>query len=213
MKFSYKNLYLFFFLFCVIISCNKKQETLPYYNTPDFEPVWNPAKDTKLHTISAFSFINQNGEIITDKNLEEKITIVNFIFTTCGGICPDMTKNLRTVQDTFAKDNIVCFLSHSVKPWEDSVPRLKEFAGIYGINEKKWNLVTGNKADIYTLARKAYFAEEDAGFNKDSTEFLHTENVLLIDKNKHIRGLYKGTLPLDMQHLITDISILEKEEN
>ena len=211
MNSSTKNISIFIFIISLMLACNKKQETLPYYNTPDFEPVWNPCKEMKLHSIPAFSFTNQSNQKITDKNLERKITIVNFIFTTCGGICPDMTRNLRVVLDTFASDNLIQFQSYSVKPWEDSVTRLKEFADIYSLNEKKWNLLTGDKATIYELARKAFFAEEDAGYNKDSTEFLHTENVLLIDKNKHIRGLYKGTLPLDMQHLITDINILKKE--
>lgn len=196
---------------CSILACQQKNETLPFYATPDFEPTWNPKHPENLHTISSFSCINQNGKIITDKNLVGKITIVNFIFTSCGGICPDMTRNLRTIQDTFLQNPAIHFLSYSVKPWEDSVTRLKEFANIFGINEKKWDLLTGDKTQIYTLARKSYYAEEDAGLNKDSSAFLHTENVLLIDKNKHIRGLYKGTLPLDMQHLISDIHCLINE--
>ncbi len=197
---------------CLCNACHKKTESLPYYNTPDFEPVWKPSKSVELHSIPAFSFINQKGKQVTDKSLEGNITIVNFIFTTCGGICPDMTKNLRTVLDTFANDADIRFQSYSVKPWEDSVPRLQEFAAIYGIKDAKWDLLTGDKSAIYTLARTGYFAEEDAGYNKDSTEFLHTENVVLIDKNKHIRGLYKGTLRLDMLHLITEIKILKREQ-
>lgn len=194
------------------IACQQQPESLPFYNTPDFEPVWKPSPSVELHNIPAFSLTNQNGKTVTDKSLDGNITIVNFIFTTCGGICPDMTKNLRTVLDTFAHDADIRFQSYSVKPWEDSVSRLREFAAIYGIEETKWDLLTGDKAAIYTLARQGYFAEEDAGFNKDSTEFLHTENVVLIDRNRHIRGLYKGTLRLDMQHLISDIELIRKEQ-
>lgn len=199
---------------CLIsIACKRNEERLPYYNTPSFEAEWDLNKVSDLHYIPAFRFRDQHNAWISDEDLKGKITLVNFIFTRCGGICPDMTRNLRTVQDTFAGSSDVQFFSYSVKPWEDSIPRLKEFAAYSGIRENNWHLLTGAKAEIYALARKGYFAEEDAGYNKDSTAFLHTENVVLIDGKKRIRGLYKGTLPLDMQHIIADIRILRKEED
>jgi protein SCO1/2 len=194
-------------------ACQENGTTLPYYNTPDFEPVWNPESGTTLHSVPAFSFLNQNKKTISNADLEGKITLVNFIFTSCGGICPDMTHNLRAVQQKFSSDKKVQFISYSVKPWEDTPDKLEEFAINSGIENGNWNLLTGDKATIYALARQGYFAEEDAGYNKDSTEFLHTENVLLIDGNKHIRGIYKGTLPLDMDHIASDIAILEKERD
>jgi len=186
MKVKQTHLLLFLLIGCFYSACQRTAAYLPYYSTPDFEPVWKPSKSAEIHSVPAFSLTNQNGKTVTDKSLEGKITIVNFIFTTCGGICPDMTKNLRTVLDTFTNDNEIRFQSYSVKPWEDSVPRLKEFAAIYGITDTRWDLLTGDKAAIYTIARQGYFAEEDAGYNKDSTEFLHTENVVLIDKNNNL---------------------------
>ena len=144
-------------------------------------------------------------------DIEGKIHVANFIFTSCGSICPTMTRHLKLVQDEFRSDTTVVLLSYSVTPWIDTVDKLKIFADKNGINSTNWHLLTGNKSEIYTLARQSYFAEEDLGFTKDSTEFLHTEHVLLVDKNKRIRGIYNGTLQLEAEQLIEDIKTLTKE--
>ena len=122
-----------------------------------------------------------------------------------------MTRHLKLVQDEFRNDTTVVLLSYSVTPWIDTVDKLKIFADKNGINSTNWHLLTGNKGEIYTLARQSYFAEEDLGFTRDSTEFLHTEHVLLVDKNKRIRGIYNGTLQLEAEQLIEDIKTLTKE--
>jgi protein SCO1/2 len=201
---------------CMInCSCQEKKQPLPYYNTPDFTPLFVPegkkAADLVQHTISAFSFTDQHGSTITSQQVAGKIHVANFIFTSCSSICPVMTKHMQLLQQAFEHDTGVVLLSYSVTPWVDSVNRLKQYANNNGINSPNWHLLTGDKNQIYTLARQSYFAEEDLGFSKDSTDFLHTEHILLVDKTQRIRGIYNGTLQLDMEQLIADIRTLQKE--
>jgi protein SCO1/2 len=163
------------------------------------------------HTIGDFAFTDQHGATITQQNIEGKIHVANFIFTSCGSICPVMTSHLKLLQSTFEKDSNVVLLSYSVTPWIDSVPRLQQYAVNNDIHSKNWHLLTGSKSTIYTLARTAYFAEEDLGFTKDSTQFLHTEHIILVDKTKRIRGVYNGTLLLEAEQLVKDIKVLLAE--
>lgn len=187
---------------------------LPYYITPDFAPLWidNHSKrlDT-IHQISPFSFVDQNGNTITEKDIAGRIYVANFFFTSCPGICPQVTKNLKLVQDAFINDSFVMLLSHTVSPSIDNINVLRRYGINYGIQDYKWHLLTGNKEKLYSIARKSYFADEDLGFQKNSNDFLHTENVLLIDQKRRIRGIYKGTSPIEMQHIISDIRVLEQE--
>lgn len=200
-------------VFIFFSGCSKKQTSeLPYYNSPDFTPHWvDKYESENMHRVSSFSFINQNGNTITNDDLNGKIYLANFFFTVCPGICPTMTKNLIKVQEKFGADNDVKLISYSVMPWADSIAILKNYERSYNINGRMWNLVTGSTKEIYELARKSYFAEEEAGYNSDSTEFLHTEHVLLVDRNGHLRGVYNGTLPLEIDRMIEDLNILKKE--
>ena len=190
----------------LLLCCGQKQTALPYYNTPDFTPLFSA--DRAKHTIANFSFTDQNGRQVTQKTIEGKIHVADFIFTSCGSICPVMTDNLKSVSNTF---NDVVLLSFSVTPWIDSVAKLKKYTTAKNISNPNWHFLTGSQAAIYNLARTSYFAEEDLGFTKDSTEFLHTEHILLIDKNKRIRGIYNGTLKLETEQLIKDIRQLQAE--
>jgi protein SCO1 len=207
----------FFLCISLLISCaEKKQEPqLPYYNTPEFTPEFftsdKKATETITHIIPPFSFTDQNGKQVTQKDIEGKIHVANFIFTRCGSICPIMTRHMKLVQDAFHNNPNVVMLSYSVTPWVDSVARIKAYADNNAITSANWHLLTGNKGDIYTLARQSYFAEEDLGFTKDSTDFLHTEHILLVDKTKRIRGIYNGTLQLEAEQLIKDITELLKQ--
>ena len=205
---------------CSITSCahNKKHTIdLPYYNEPTFTPVFlkGSSKIEKEinHTIADFSLLNQDSILVNQNIFKNKIQIANFIFTSCGSICPIMTKNLKIVSDKFQKDSNVVFLSYSVTPWIDKPGVLKKFKNNYNITNKNWEFLTGSKSEIYTLARQSYFAEEDIGFSKDSTEFLHTEHIILVDKTKRIRGIYNGTLQLEMEQLIEDINSLKQADN
>jgi protein SCO1 len=199
------------------VSCNKKETiTLPYYNTPDFNPIFledAAAVESQItHHIGDFSLLNQDNQIITEKNIEGKIHVANFIFTSCVSICPKMTNLMKRVDQTFQHDDDVKILSYSVTPWIDSVETLHRYADEKGINSRNWHLLTGSRSKIYELARRSYFAEEDLGFTRDSTEFLHTEHFLLVDRNKRIRGIYNGTLQLEINQLIEDIRALKEEE-
>lgn len=199
-----------------IVSCQNKvsQNTLPYYNTANFDPQFlipNDADKKIHHVIANFSMIDQYNRSITQKDIEDKIHIANFFFTSCGSICPKMTTNLLAVQDLLKKEKDIVLLSYSVMPWEDSVPVLQSFAKEYKITAPNWHLLTGKKEEIYELARKSYFAEENIGFAKNTNEFLHTEHILLVDKNKKIRGIYNATLELEIQQLIKDIYVLKEE--
>ena len=200
---------------CIIIfltCCNNLSVTkLPYFISPDFTPNWINyySKNDSLHKIEDFSFINQNNKIIDNSYIKNKIVVSNFFFTTCPSICPNMTSNLKILQEKFNHTEEVIILSHSVTPWIDSVTKLKSYEKLYNINSKTWHLLTGDKNKIYNLARKSYFAEEELGLNKSSNEFLHTEMVFLIDKNSHIRGIYNGTVKLEIKRLLEDIAILK----
>lgn len=185
---------------------------LPYYDHPDFTPIWNPENRDTLHRVASFEFINQNNQLVNDSTVQGKIYLVNFFFTTCGSICPKMMRNMERVQNHFEKNSDVLFISHTVTPWLDSVAALKKYEENFDIIENKWHLVTGNKTALYDLARTSYFVEEEPGFTKDSTEFLHTEHFVLVDRNRHLRGLYNGTLELEMDRIIEDIELLLTED-
>ena len=161
----------------------------------------------KYHTISDFSLTNQNGETITQEDYKDKIYIADFFFTTCPTICPIMTKNMADLQKELKGDEVM-LLSHSVTPEIDSVAQLKKYALEKGVDDSKWNLVTGDKKQIYELARKSYLAVKTDG-DGGSFDMIHTENFILVDKERRIRGFYDGTKKEDMEQLLQDLEILK----
>lgn len=203
------------FFFSCILKQREASISLPYYNDPDFTPLFisnaNDLDKKITHTIDTFSFLNQDSIHITQSIFENKIHVANFIFTSCGSICPVMTSNFKIVANAFNKDSSVVMLSYSVTPWIDKPYVLKKYIQKNGITNLNWQFLTGNKTEIYKLARQSYFAEENIGYSKDSSQFLHTEHVILVDKHKRIRGIYNGTLALEMQHLVEDIKSLQSE--
>jgi len=204
MKFN--SLILFLLL---IVGCNDNKERLPYYNTPDFTPKWEMQNEKTFHQIRPFKLINQENESFTEKDIEGKICVVDFFFTTCPGICLKMTNSMSNIEKEFTNDDKILLLSHSVTPVKDSVPVLKQYAKDKKVNFQRWKLLTGNKNEIYDLGRKYYFVEEDEGVKKDDDIFLHTENFILIDKQRHIRGIYNGLDPNSIKNLIRDINVLK----
>jgi len=162
----------------------------------------------KYHTIGDFALINQNGKTITQEDYEGKIYVADFFFTTCPTICPLMTKNMAEIQDHIIEDDEVLLLSHSVTPEIDSVAQLKKYAEEKGVDDTKWNLVTGDKKQIYELARKSYLAVQTDG-NGGPFDMIHTENFILVDKEKRIRGFYDGTKEEEMNKLLEDLAILK----
>lgn len=159
------------------------------------------------HKISDFSLTNQNGETVTQSKYDNKIYVADFFFTTCQSICPIMTKNMKDIQDKLIKDSEVLLLSHTVFPEIDSVEVLKKYAVENQVIDSKWDLVTGDKKEIYDLARKSYLAAKDNSFGE--YEMIHTENFVLIDKKKQIRGFYDGTNKEEIDRLYKDIKILK----
>jgi len=164
----------------------------------------------KYHKIANFSLTNQNGKTITQNDYKDKIYVADFFFTTCQTICPIMTDHMADVQKAIINDDDVMLLSHSVTPKIDSVAQLKRYAIKKGVNDAKWNLVTGDKKQIYELARKSYLAVKTAG-DGGPFDMVHTENFMLIDKKRQIRGFYDGTNTEDIDKLLEDIKILKEE--
>ncbi|MCO4821813.1 MAG: SCO family protein [Flavobacteriaceae bacterium] len=162
----------------------------------------------KYHKIADFSLTNQNGKVISQENYKDKIYVADFFFTTCQTICPVMTKNMAEVQKQFISDPEILLLSHTVTPEIDTVEQLKRYATDKGVLDDKWNLVTGSKKEIYDLARKSYMAVKADPLTTDYG-MIHTENFMLIDKERQVRGFYDGTNPEDIKLLIKDIKKLK----
>ena len=189
------------------------KKKLPIMNPSDVNPELVDSTVqfiSKYHTINDFSFINQNGKIITQKDYANKIYVADFFFTTCKTICPIMTSNMGDVQKAFLKNPKVMLLSHSVLPDQDSVAVLKKYAIEKGVIDTKWNLVTGNKKEIYYLARKSYLAVK-TGKPSEMYDMVHTENLILVDVKRRIRGFYDGTKKEEIKRLIGDINFLLTE--
>ena len=190
----------FFFLFSIITiaffySVLKPKKSLQIYNPSDINPELVDSTVqyiAKNHTIGDFKFTNQNGKAITQKDYEGKIYVADFFFTTCPTICPKMTNNMAWLQNQIKNNPKVMLLSHSVTPDIDSVSVLKKYALSKGVVDRKWNLVTGDKKAIYYIARKSYLAVK-TGKPEEMYDMVHTENFVLIDSKKRIRGFYDGT--------------------
>ena len=194
-------------------SALKPQKTLPIYNPADVNPELVDSTvqyKSKYHTIADFSFVNQNGDTITQKNYEGKIYVADFFFTTCGSICPKMTTNLEEVQKAVLNNPKVMLLSHTVFPEVDSIPVLKEYAVKHHVVDSKWNLVTGDKKEIYTMARKSYLAVK-LGRPAQLYDMVHTENFVLVDQKRRVRGFYDGTNKEEIKRLLEDINFLSQE--
>jgi len=195
----------------IIYSILKPEKVLPVYQPAQ---VSTELVDTtiqhqkKYHKIADFSLTNQNGKIITQKDYKDKIYVADFFFTTCQTICPIMTKNMHEVQKQFITDDEVMILSHTVTPDIDTVAQLKRYSKEKNVNALKWNLVTGDKKQIYELARKSYLAVKDDG-DGGPFDMIHTENFMLIDKERQIRGFYDGTDMEEIERLIDDIKTLK----
>ena len=216
--YKYRKFFILLIVFSLVTislfySALKPQKTLPIYNPADVNPELVDSTiqyKSKYHTIADFSFINQNGDTITQKNYEGKIYVADFFFTTCGSICPKMSTNLVEVQKAVLNNPKVMLLSHTVFPEVDSVSVLKAYAVKYGVVDSKWNLVTGDKKEIYTMARKSYLAVK-LGRPDQLYDMVHTENFVLVDQKRRVRGFYDGTKKEDITRLLEDIDFLSKE--
>lgn len=207
-----RRLILYSMVLQVFVCCQQKpRRILPYYNDASFTPHFFESVPPGFHQVKPFQLTTHTNQSFTEKDLDGKISVVNFFFTSCPGICPRMAINMKALQDSFLTDKNVQLLSHSVMPETDDVATLARYAVAKNVNSQRWLLLTGDQSMIYTLGRKFYFVEEDLGEKRDSAEFLHTENFVLVDKNRHIRGIYNGLNISSVVELVKDIRELAKE--
>jgi protein SCO1 len=203
---------LIFLILVVLISCSDKQ--LPFYNSSEFTPEWiskNDPKFNSIHTINNFKLTNQDGETVSSSDLKNNIYVADFFFTSCTSICPIMTNNMKKIYEKFSNEDKVKILSFTVDPETDDVKKLKEYSDKLGVNNDRWNFLTGSKKDIYTVARKSFFADDDTGLPVGESDFIHTEKFILVDNKNRIRGVYNGTTDEEISRLEEDINILKKE--
>ena len=202
---------LFVLSIVVFAGCSQQADRkLPYYDSADFTPSWEISADT-FHQIRPFALVDQKEEKFTEQDIEGKICVVDFFFTSCPGICPKLAVSMAGLQAEFLHDDQVLLLSHSVMPDRDTPAVLQKYATDKQVDFNKWKLLTGDRDEIYDLGRKYYFVEEDEGLKRDNDVFLHTENFVLIDKDRRIRGIYNGLDPNSMESLIADVKVLELE--
>ncbi|MDN3584767.1 SCO family protein [Mucilaginibacter flavus] len=192
-------------------SCTSKPDKLPVLGNK--QPVTKmvdgkQVTDTAYATIPDFKFVNQYGDTITAKNLNGKIYVADFFFTTCPSICPVMHRNMLNVYKEFKDDDNFRILSHTIDPKYDTVPVLKRYADKMGISGNSWWLLHGNKGDTYGISKSYLQSVQE---KNPAGQFIHDGFFILIDKQKRIRGTYEGTDPKEVDKLIADIKTLKAE--
>lgn len=191
----------------------KPSGELPIYHPSELDQrlVGEAARAEKgEHHIKPFHLIDQDGDSVFLKDVAGKVVLADFFFTTCGSICPKMSTQMQRVQEAFKDDDRVLLLSHSVTPEADSVPVLKAYAQEYGVDHRRWRLLTGDRKQIYNLARTSYFAALDEG-DGGPDDFVHTENFVLVDPQGRLRGFYDGTKADEADRAMEDMRTLLKE--
>ena len=197
----------------------KNERKLPILNPTDVYPA---LVDSSLHnkginhTILDFHLINQNGDSVTQEIINDRVVVANFFFATCPTICPIMNNQLSRVHHKYVNNDDVIILSHTVWPEIDTFEVLKEYGERYKADSKRWQFLTGDKHHLYNLARKSYLVApsvNDTNFDQGGEgDFIHTENIVLIDKKRRIRGFYDGTDSLEVSQLIEDVQILLEQK-
>jgi protein SCO1/2 len=181
--------------------------SLPFYDSADLSPRWSRTVD---HHVADFNLVAQDGAPITRADLLGRVHVASFIYTHCAGVCPSMVTQLKKVQAAIAARQDAVLVSYSVAPKQDTPRTLTAFAESRGIDSSVWKLVTGDAEQIYSLARTSYFAD-DGRLDPSAPaaeQFLHTEKVLLVDRDGRLRGVYNATLPHEIDKLITDLQTL-----
>lgn len=178
--------------------------SLPYYDGPDFTPRWTPV----AHRVGDFRLTTQTGRQVTSADLSGRIHVASFLFTTCPSICPTLVQQLKRVQEATRELPNVSIVSYSVTPATDTPARLAEFGRERGIDPSRWMLLTGEASVIATLARESYFADDSRLEQSAPDQVLHTEKLLLVDEEGHLRGIYNSTIPFEVNRLIEDIRAL-----
>lgn len=201
-----KRFILIAFVAAVVLQACNEEEPLRYL------PIYGPTDENNKsnHKVGDFSLTSQEGKVITQKDFDDKIYVADFFFTTCHNICPIMSGQMERVYDKYKDNSTVMFLSHSVNPEFDSVPVLAKYAAAHHAAASKWIFVTGDKKQIYDLARNSYLVTATEG-DGGPDDFVHTQNFALVDKDKRIRGYYDGTDSTDVSKLMLDMDLLLQE--
>ncbi|WP_461044061.1 SCO family protein [Spirosoma harenae] len=210
-----KPIFLVAAVMCTLASCHLTDEKLPYIGEP--ETVMKvvdgkPVTQQEYPAIPAFSFTNQDGKTVSERDFDGKIYVADFFFVTCPTICPIMKKNMLTVYNAYKDSPDVSILSHTIDPDHDTPAVLKQYATDMGVSGITWQFVTGDRERIYDMGENHYLVTAA----KDSTApggYIHSGAFILIDKQKHIRGMYDGTTKEGTQKLIQDIATLRREYN
>lgn len=208
-----KNLLISCLIGLLAISCGSKNERLPVLGRREIKNVsveGGIKADTIFHTISDFSFTNQDGDIVTQDTFKDKIYIADFFFTTCPTICPIMKTQMLRVYEKYKDSPDILILSHTIDPKHDSVAVLHEFAEKLGVSSNTWHFVTGDQDEIYDIGQNSYMvtAREDLD---EPGGYLHSGAFLLIDKERRVRGIYDGTKAEKVDILMKDIEKLREE--
>lgn len=198
----------------VLFGCGGDSDGLPFYRNSALTPEWPGASDHNapaMHRVLAFELRNQHGAVVRDSILDGRVSIVHFFFATCGGVCPSTRANISRLLRSLPDSNIVV-LSHSVQPEKDTVAALEAYAAMHSIRDPRWQLLTGMPTEMQRLARESYFVNLNDGRSYGSDRLAHTETVVLVDGARRIRGVYNGTLRLDMERLRDDIAVLRASD-
>jgi protein SCO1/2 len=173
---------------------------------------WLVRKDT-ISVVQPFSFINQDGKAVTDKDMDGKVYVAEYFFTNCPGICPKMNANLKKVYDRLKDEKDFIILSHTCDPERDSVQQLKKYADSLGVNTSRWVFVTGRKDSLYRAARLSYTIDDPANNLKDiKDDFLHTQFWALVNRKGEVKKIYDGLKDTEVSQLITDAEDLLKQK-
>ena len=202
----------------LVLNKPKTPKVLPVYNPTDVVEVLvdsSVREKSHGHTIASFSFTDQNNEKVTDKIIEGKVFVAEYFFTTCGSICPKMNEQMQRVQSEFLGDERMKILSFTVDPETDTPEKLSIYAKNHKANPNQWYFLTGKRDELYALARKSFFILKPAeakNLGDANSDFIHTNNFVLIDKKRQIRGYYDGTQVKEVDRLIEDIHVLLSEK-
>ena len=185
---------------------------LPYYDDVSLTPHWpaSAAERARMHRVGDFNLVDANGRAVTRRDVSGRIYVASFFYTECRTLCPDLRVQLSRVRDAFAADSAVRMLSHSVMPERDDAARLAHYAVRNGVDGRQWKLLTGLRAELTRLAHKAYFVELADSTGNTRGTLRHTETLVLVDRDGHIRGVYDGSLAYDVTQLIADIRTLRQ---
>jgi protein SCO1/2 len=186
-----------------------KPASLPYYDSKDFTPRWRSVK----HRVEPFTLVDQSDRNLTEKDLDGRIHVASFVFAQCPSLCPTLIHRLKPVQDAIRDQDDVLMVSYSVTPQTDTPGVLKEFGKLRGIDPQRWRLLTGSLGEVSRVIRDSYFADDDRAIvDGSATRLLHTEKVLLVDRDRRLRGVYNGTNAFEMQRLLEDIAALRQSQ-